>query len=271
MPLHIAVRGAGSKMRACLRPIVEAEHGSNHPVQLVGQMDRSGPAAIGAAGMLELLQVHAKSGIELGHRPGEHDRPPARVLLHRGKTVLVPELLDCLDIGRGRPELLGVLPMGQVTLGLVAGGRFPLSDALPYIIAQVVGACSACGVFSLIGHHGASYAANGWGDTLSMLKATQGQVFIIETVLTAFFLLVIMGVTRKNGPSIMAPVAIGLTLTAIHIMAIPISNASVNPARSLASALYAGGEALSQVWLFWVAPILGGVIGGKLGNWLLGD
>jgi len=75
--------------------------------------------------MLELLQVHAKSVIELGHRPGEHDRPPARVLLHRGKTVLVRELLDGLDIGRGRPELLGVLLMGQVTLGLVAGGYFP--------------------------------------------------------------------------------------------------------------------------------------------------
>jgi aquaporin Z len=158
-----------------------------------------------------------------------------------------------------------------VTLGLVAGGRFPMGDALPYIIAQVVGAASACGVFSLIGHGGATYAANGWGDTLSMLKATQSQVFIIETVLTAFFLLVIMGVTRKAGPSIMAPVAIGLTLTAIHLMAIPISNASVNPARSLASAMYAGGEALSQVWLFWLAPILGGVIGGKLGQWLLGE
>jgi aquaporin Z len=158
-----------------------------------------------------------------------------------------------------------------VTLGLVAGGRFPVSDAPGYIVAQIVGACSACGVFSLIGQHGASYAPNGWGDTLSMLKAGQTSVFIIEAMLTAFFLLVIMGVTRKNGPGIMAPVAIGLTLTAIHIMAIPISNASVNPARSLASAVYTGGEALSQVWLFWVAPILGAVVGGKLGNWLLGE
>lgn len=157
-----------------------------------------------------------------------------------------------------------------VTLGLVAGGRFPIGDAAPYIIAQVIGAAAACGVFSLIGHTGATYAANGWGD-LSMLKATQSQVFVIETVLTAFFLLVIMGVTRKNGPALLAPIAIGLTLTAIHIMAIPISNASVNPARSMASAMYAGGTALSQVWLFWVAPILGGVIGGKLGNWLLDD
>lgn len=157
-----------------------------------------------------------------------------------------------------------------VTLGLVAGGRFPIADAPAYIAAQVIGACAACGVFSMIGHTGATYAANGYGD-LSMMKATLGQVFVIETVLTAFFLLVIMGVTRANGPAIMAPVAIGLTLTAIHLMAIPISNASVNPARSLASAVYAGGEPLAQVWLFWVAPILGAVIGGKIGNWLLGD
>lgn len=157
-----------------------------------------------------------------------------------------------------------------VTLGLVAGGRFPIADAPAYIAAQVIGACAACGVFSLIGNTGATYAANGYGD-LSMMKSTLGQVFVIETVLTAFFLLVIMGVTRKNGPGLLAPVAIGLTLTAIHLMSIPISNASVNPARSLASAIYAGGEPLSQVWLFWVAPILGALIGGKLGNWLLGE
>jgi aquaporin Z len=157
-----------------------------------------------------------------------------------------------------------------VTLGLVAGGRFEASKAIPYIIAQVIGACAACGIFSLVGHTGANFAANGYGD-LSMLKATLTQVFVLETVLSAFFILVIMGVTRSNGPSLLAPLAIGLTLTAIHLMAIPISNASVNPARSLAAAIYAGGEPLSQVWLFWVAPILGGVIGGLLGKWLLED
>jgi aquaporin Z len=119
-------------------------------------------------------------------------------------------------------------------------------------------------------HWSGGFAANGWGD-LSMLKASMSQVFILETVLTAFFLVVIMGVTRANGPSLLAPVAIGLTLTAIHIMAIPISNASVNPARSLASAIYAGGDALSQVWLFWLAPILGGAIGGVFGKWLLDE
>lgn len=157
-----------------------------------------------------------------------------------------------------------------VTLGLVAGGRFEASKAPSYILAQVIGACAACGVFSLIGHTGAGFAANGWGE-LSMLKASLFQVFLIETVLTAFFLVIIMGVTRGNGPGLLAPVAIGLTLTAIHIIAIPISNASVNPARSLATAIYAGGDALSQVWLFWVAPILGGGIGGLFGKWLLDE
>jgi aquaporin Z len=155
-----------------------------------------------------------------------------------------------------------------ITLGLTAGGRFEAKNAIPYIVAQVIGACAACGIFSLVGHTGAGFAANGYGN-LSMLNASMSEVFILETVLTAFFLVVIMGVTRPNGPSLLAPVAIGLTLTAIHIMAIPISNASVNPARSLASAIYAGGEAFSQVWLFWVAPILGGVIGGIFGKWLL--
>lgn len=157
-----------------------------------------------------------------------------------------------------------------VTIGLVVGGRFEIARAIPYILAQVVGGCAACGIFSLVGHTGASFAANGYGD-LSMLKATLIQVFILEVVLTAFFVIVIMGVTRAEGPSLLAPLAIGLTLTAIHIMAIPISNASVNPARSMATALYAGGEALSQVWLFWVAPLIGAAIGGLFAKWLLNE
>jgi aquaporin Z len=157
-----------------------------------------------------------------------------------------------------------------VTIGLVVGGRFEMARAIPYIIAQVVGACAACGIFSLVGHTGASFAANGYGD-LSMLKATLVQVFILEVVLTAFFVIVIMGVTRAEGPSLLAPLAIGLALTAIHILAIPISNASVNPARSLATALYAGGEALRQVWLFWVAPLIGAAIGGLFAKWLLNE
>jgi aquaporin Z len=104
-----------------------------------------------------------------------------------------------------------------------------------------------------------------------MLKASLAEVFLLETVLTAFFLVVIMGVTRANHPSMMAPIAIGLALTAIHIMSIPISNTSVNPARSFAPAIFAGGEPLSQIWVFFAAPILGGVIGGVFGRWLLED
>ena len=154
-----------------------------------------------------------------------------------------------------------------VTLGLVAGGRFAAADAVPYIIAQCAGAVLATLVFSIIGHAPASYAANGYGD-LSMLKASMVSVFIIETLLTAFFLMVIMGATRTGATPGFAPMSIGLTLTAIHIMAIPISNASVNPARSLGSAVFAGGEALSQLWVFWAAPILGAVIGALVYRWL---
>lgn len=157
-----------------------------------------------------------------------------------------------------------------VTLGLVAGGRFPFGDAIGYIIAQCLGAIAACFVFTLIGNVGTTFAANGY-DGLSMLKAGLVPVAIIEFVLTAFFLIVITGATRTTAPSGFAPIAIGLTLTAIHIMAIPVSNASVNPARSLGSAIFGGGEALAQVWVFWVAPILGAVVGALIYNWLADD
>lgn len=154
-----------------------------------------------------------------------------------------------------------------VTLGLVAGGRFPIGDAGPYVAAQCLGAILATLVFSIIGNAPASYAANGYGE-LSMIKAGFLSVFLIEVVLTAFFLVVIMGSTRPSAPAGFAPLSIGLSLTAIHIMAIPVSNASVNPARSLGSALFAGGEALTQVWVFWAAPILGAVLGAILYRWL---
>lgn len=154
-----------------------------------------------------------------------------------------------------------------VTLGLVAGGRFPVSDAVGYIVAQCLGAIAACFIFTLIGHTGTTFAANGY-DNLSMLKAGLVPVFIIEFVLTAFFLIVIMGVTRSTAAAGFAPIAIGLTLTAIHLMSIPISNASVNPARSLGAAIFGGSEALLQVWVFWAAPILGGVAGALIYKWL---
>jgi aquaporin Z len=154
-----------------------------------------------------------------------------------------------------------------VTLGLVAGGRVKAETALGYIVAQCLGAIVACGLFHIIGRAPPTFAANGY-DSLSMLRSPLVSVFLIETVLTAFFLVVIMGATSKRAPPGFAPIAIGLALVAIHIMAIPVSNASVNPARSLGSAIFGGGTALSQLWLFWVAPILGGVIGGTIARWL---
>lgn len=154
-----------------------------------------------------------------------------------------------------------------VTLGLVAGGRMNSSNAAGYIGAQCLGALAACLLFYMIGHTPPTFAANGYGE-LSMLKAGLLSVFLIETVLTAFFLVVIMGATSKRAPVGFAPIAIGLALTAIHLIAIPISNASVNPARSLGSAVFGGTTALTQLWLFWVAPILGAVIGGTIARWL---
>ncbi len=154
-----------------------------------------------------------------------------------------------------------------VTLGLIAGGRVAANSAIGYIVAQCLGAIAACVVFYLIGAAPPTFAANGYG-ALSMLKASMLSVFLIETVLTAFLVFVIMGATNRRAPAGFAPIAVGVTLTAIHIMAIPISNASVNPARSLGSAMFGGTAALGQVWLFWVAPILGGVIGGVLARWL---
>src|SRR5262245_56952833 len=154
-----------------------------------------------------------------------------------------------------------------VTLGLVAGGRFPANNAVGYILAQSLGASAACAFFALVGKTPPTFAANGY-DTLSMMGFGLVSVFLVETVLTAFFLIVIIGATSRRAPAGFAPIAIGLALTAIHLMAIPVSNASVNPARSLGSALFGGATALSQLWLFWVAPIIGGGLGGALARWL---
>lgn len=159
-----------------------------------------------------------------------------------------------------------------VTLGLVMGGRFPSASALGYIVAQCVGGIAAALLFYVIASGKSGFAV---GEFASNLYGGNGysalSVFLIEAVLTAFLVLVIMGVTRSGGPSGFAPIAIGLTLAAIHLMAIPVSNASVNPARSLATAVIAGGDALNELWMFWVAPIIGGIAGGTLGRWLIGD
>lgn len=154
-----------------------------------------------------------------------------------------------------------------VTLGLIAGGRVPPNTAVGYIIAQSLGAIAACALFWAIGKAPPAFAANGYG-ALSMTNAGMFPVFLIETALTAFLVFVVMGATGPRAAAGYAPIAVGATLVAIHIMAIPISNASVNPARSLGTAVFGGMAPLAQLWLFWAAPILGGVIGGVLARWV---
>lgn len=153
-----------------------------------------------------------------------------------------------------------------VSVGLWAGGRFPAKDLLPYIVAQVVGGLIAGGVLFLIasGKAGfdvsAGFASNGYGDHspggYSLVSA-----LVTEIVMTAMFLLVIMGATDKRAPAGFAPIAIGLCLTLIHLISIPVTNTSVNPARSTGVAVFVGDWALSQLWLFWVAPIVGAALG----------
>ena len=164
-----------------------------------------------------------------------------------------------------------------VSFGLWAGGRFPAKDLLPYIGAQVVGGIAAGFIlfqiasgrpeFSIDPNAAAAFASNGYG-AMSLGGYSLASAFLAEVVLTAFFLIVIMGSTHKNAPSGFAPIAIGLALTLIHLISIPITATSVNPARSTGVALFAGSGAMGQLWLFWLAPILGGLIGGMLYGWL---
>lgn len=156
-----------------------------------------------------------------------------------------------------------------VTLGLVAGGRHPSSEAAPYVVAQVVGAGLGAATLYVIasgtagfaiGSGAGAFATNGYG-TLSPGGYSMMAGAVAEVVLTAMFLFIIMGATDSRAPAGMAPLAIGLGLTLIHLVGIPVTNLSVNPARSTGPALLVGGGALSQLWLFWVAPIVGGVIG----------
>jgi len=161
-----------------------------------------------------------------------------------------------------------------VTVGLVAGGRLPAKDAVPYIIAQVVGGIAAGGVLYLIasGKAGfdasAGFASNGYGEH-SPGGYTLAAAIVCELVLTAFFLIVIHGATDKRAPAGMAPLAIGLTLTLIHLISIPVTNTSVNPARSTGVAVYQGSWALEQLWVFWLVPLIGGAIGGLIYRHLL--
>jgi aquaporin Z len=159
-----------------------------------------------------------------------------------------------------------------VTIGLWAGGRFSASDVLPYIIAQVVGAILAAFILYLIasgkpGWMVGSFAANGYGD-LSPGKYGLGACFLAEVVATFFFLFVIIGSTSKGAAVGFAGIPIGLCLTLIHLITIPVTNTSVNPARSTGPALFAGGAHIAQLWLFWVAPIIGAALAGFFTRWL---
>ncbi|NLZ17769.1 MAG: aquaporin Z [Desulfobulbaceae bacterium] len=153
-----------------------------------------------------------------------------------------------------------------VSIGLWAGGRFPAGKLLPYIAAQVAGAVVAGGVLFVIasGQTGfevsAGFASNGYGD-LSPGKYSMLAALVCEIVMTMMFLVVILGATDARAPQGMAPIAIGLCLTLIHLISIPVTNTSVNPARSLGVALYAGAPYIAQLWLFWAAPIIGAVLG----------
>ena len=163
-----------------------------------------------------------------------------------------------------------------ITVGLVAGKRFPVGEVLPYIVAQVVGAIAAASVLFVIasGKEGFSlangFASNGYADHspdhYSLLAC-----LVAEIVLTAFFLLVIMGSTDARAPKGFAPIAIGLCLTLIHLIGIPVTNLSVNPARSTGPAVFVGGWALQQLWMFWVAPLIGGAIGGGIYHMLFDE
>jgi len=167
-----------------------------------------------------------------------------------------------------------------VSFGLWAGGRFAAKDLLPYIVAQVIGGAVAgfillqiaggTGTFVIDNAAAGAFATNGF-DALSPGGYSMVAAFLCEVVMTAMFLVVIMGATHTRAPAGFAPIAIGLALALIHLISIPVTNTSVNPARSTGVALFVGGGALTQLWLFWVAPIIGGVLGGAVYRWLGDD
>jgi len=163
-----------------------------------------------------------------------------------------------------------------VSVGLMLGGRFDAKDLVPYIIAQVAGAIAGAGVLYLIASGKAGFSLDGGFASNGFAEHSPGgytlkAALIAEVVLTFFFLLIILGATDHRAPAGFAPIAIGLGLTLIHLIGIPVTNLSVNPARSTGPAVFVGGWALSQLWLFWVAPIIGGALGGVVYRALAGN
>jgi aquaporin Z len=162
-----------------------------------------------------------------------------------------------------------------VSVGLWAGGRFPANKLLPYIVAQVIGGLIAGGVLYIIasGADGfdvaAGFASNGYGEH-SPGGYTMLAALVTEVVMTMMFLVVILGATDDRAPAGLAPIAIGLCLTLIHLISIPVTNTSVNPARSTAVALYVGDWAVAQLWLFWLAPVVGALIGAAVYRYIGG-
>jgi aquaporin Z len=160
-----------------------------------------------------------------------------------------------------------------VSIGLCVGKRFPASELLPYIATQVLGGIAAAGVLVVIASGKAGFsvagglAANGYGEHSPGMYSMESAL-VAEVVLTMMFLLIILGSTDRRAPQGFAPIPIGLALTLIHLIGIPVTNLSVNPARSTGPAVFVGGWALSQLWLFWVAPIVGAAIGGLIYGWL---
>lgn len=163
-----------------------------------------------------------------------------------------------------------------VTLGLWAGKRFPGNEILPYVVAQVLGAISGAGILFVIASGkagftiGSGFASNGFGSH-SPGQYEALSCFVVEVALTFFFLIIILGATHGRAPKGFAPIAIGFGLTLIHLISIPVTNTSVNPARSTGPALFVGGWALAQLWMFWVAPILGALLAGFVYSWLAPD
>ena len=164
-----------------------------------------------------------------------------------------------------------------VSVGLWAGGRFPTKDLVPYIVAQVLGAilagfilfqiASGTAGFAINPNAAGAFATNGFG-ARSPGGYSMHAALLCEVIMAAMFVIVIMGATHRRAPAGFAPIAIGLALTLIHLISIPVTNTSVNPARSTGVALFAGSGAISQLWLFWIAPLVGGAIGGLIYKWL---